>query len=167
MNQAIEARRSIRKFQPDKPVTKEQLNQLLAAAMLAPSAHNNRPWEFVAVTNRGVLDAVPDIHPYGKMFKTATAGILVVGLPNLNLSNLFFPQDCSAATQNILIEATAMGLGSCWCGIYPWEERIADFAELFKIKEQGVPFCIIALGTPDGIPAQRGFFDQAKVSYVE
>ena len=167
MINAIQERRSIRKFRPDKPVTKEQLNQLLAAAMLAPSAHNNRPWEFIAATKREVLDAVPNIHPYGKMFGTATAAILVVGLPNLHLSDLFFPQDCSAATQNILLEAAAMGLGSCWCGIYPLEERMADFVKLFQVKEPGVPFSIIALGTPDGIPVQRGFFEEAKVSYIE
>jgi len=167
MIKAIENRRSIRKFHPDKPVTKEQLKQLLTAAMLAPSARNTRPWEFIAVTKRETLDKIAQIHPYAQMCKTATAAIIVVGLPQDDTLVGYFTQDCGAATQNILLEAVDMGLGTCWCGVYPREERIKPFAELFEIKEPKLPFCIIAVGYPDESPTQKGFYEDSKVTFVE
>jgi len=167
MIKAIETRRSIRKYDPDIPVTNEQIKQLLTAAMLAPSARNTRPWEFIAVTNRDKLDGIAKIHPYAQMCKTATAAIIVVGLPQEDLPEGIFIQDCSAATQNILLEAADIGLGTCWCGVSPREERMKPFAELFNIEEPKVPFCVIAVGVPDESPDQRGFYDEAKVSFID
>ena len=167
MIKAIETRRSIRKYHKDKPVTNEQLKQLLTAAMLAPSARNTRPWEFIAVTNRDVLDKIAKIHPYAQMCKTAAAAIIVVAIPQEGDPEGYFTQDCGAATQNILLEAADIGLGTCWCGIYPREERVKPFAELFDISEPKIPFCVIAVGYPDEAPASRGFYDEAKVSFVE
>jgi len=167
MIKAIETRRSVRKYHPDKPVTKEQLKQLMTAAMLAPSARNSRPWEFIAVTNREILDKITSIHPYAQMCKTATAAIIVVGLPQEDNLEGYFTQDCGAATENILLEAADMGLGTCWCGVYPREERIKPFAELFDITPPKLPFCIIAIGVPDEAPVQKGFYDDSKVRFVE
>jgi len=167
MIKAIETRRSIRKYLPDKPVTKEQLKQLLTAAMLAPSARNSRPWEFIAVTNRDKLDEIVRIHPYAQMCKTATAAIIVIGVPQENGLAGYFAQDCGAATENILLEAADMGLGTCWCGVFPREERIKPFVELFDIQEPKVPFCVIAVGVPDEDPAPRGFYEEKKVSFIE
>jgi len=166
--EAIEKRRSIRKFKPDKPVTTEQLDRLLHAAMLAPSACNTRPWEFIAVTKREILDEIARIHPYAKMCKTATAAIIVVALPQEEpeLPKGFYPQDCGAATENILLEAVDMGLGTCWCGVYPKEDRIAEMTELFGIREPKIPFCIIAIGTPDENPKIRGSYEKSKVTYI-
>ena len=166
MSELIEKRRSIRKFKSDIPVTKEQLNRLLEAAMLAPSARNTRPWEFIAVTKREVLDEISKIHPYAKMCETATAAIIVVAIPQPNIP-VYFPQDCGAATQNILLEAVSLGLGTCWCGVYPNEDRTASFRKLFNISEPKIPFCVIAVGTTDEAPARKGFFEESKVSYVE
>jgi len=118
MGELIENRRSIRKFRADVPVSREQLDQMLEAAMLAPSACNTRPWEFIAVTKRETLDAIAGIHPYAKMCATATAAIIIVAIPQTQpLPADFYPQDCGAATQNILLEAVSMGLGTCWCGV--------------------------------------------------
>ena len=170
MREAIENRRSIRKFRADKPVTREQLDRMLEAAMLAPSACNTRPWEFIAVTKRETLDEIARIHPYAKMCETATAAIVMVALPQAQTEPLpegFYPQDCGAATQNILLEAAALGLGTCWCGVYPKEERMAEMREIFGIREPKIPFNVIAIGTPDESPDRRGFFDKAKVTYVE
>ena len=167
MIKAIETRRSIRKYHSDKPVTKEQLKQLLTAAMLAPSARNSRPWEFIAVTDRKILDEIVHIHPYAQMCKSATAAIIVVGIPQEDGPAGYFTQDCGAATQNILLEAADMGLGTCWCGVFPRDERIGPFAELFKITEPKVPFCVIAVGYPDENPAPRGFYEEAKAIYME
>ena len=166
MHELIEKRRSIRKYKPDIPVTREQFNQLLGAAMLAPSAHNSRPWEFIAVTKRETLNEIARVHPYAKMMETASAAIIVVAIPQPEKIAGFFPQDCGAATQNILLEAVNMGLGTCWCGVYPSEELIATFRKLFAISEPKIPFCVIAVGTPDQTPNQKGFFDESKVTYV-
>jgi nitroreductase len=163
----IRNRRSVRKFQPGKPVTREQLDRLLEAAMLAPSACNSRPWEFVAVTRREVLDEIARIHPYATMCTTASAAIVVVAVPQDGRPEGYFPQDCGAATQNILLEAVSMGLGTCWCGVFPREERMASLAELLHVAAPKIPFNVIAIGVPAETPAQRGFFERDKVTYVE
>ena len=163
----INTRRSIRKYDPSVPVTKEQLDSLMEAAMLAPSARNMRPWEFIAVTKREILDEFSEIHPYAEMCKTATAAIIVVALPQTEPAVGYYPQDCGAATQNILLRAVELGLGTCWCGVYPREERVANFRRLFDIPEPKIPFCLIAIGTPTEHPKQRGFFDPEKVRYVD
>ena len=166
MNPSIEKRRSIRKYKADKPVTKEQLKQLLEAAMLAPSARNSRPWEFIAVTKREILNKIIEIHPYAKMLETATAAIIVVAIPQDGNPEGYFPQDCGAATENILLEAVSMGLGTCWCGVYPKEERITGFRKLFDIQDPKIPFNVIAIGYPDEAPDRRGFFEESKVKYM-
>ena len=165
---AIEQRRSIRKYK-DVPVTREQLDRLLYAAMLAPSACNSRPWEFIAVTRRETLDDIAHIHPYAKMCRTAAAAIIVVALPEAQpgMPSGYYPQDCGAATQNILLEAVEMGLGTCWCGVYPKEERTAEMRKLFGVDDTKIPFCVIAVGVPDESPAPRGSFDTEKVTYIE
>ena len=167
MNELIEKRRSIRKFQSDKPVTVEQLDRLLEAAMLAPSACNSRPWEFIAVTKREVLDKITEVHPYTQMLRTATAAIIVVAIPKTGDPEGYFPQDCAAATQNILLEAADMGLGACWCGVYPRDVRIASIRELLHIPEPKIPFNVIAIGVPGEEPNRRGFFEKSKVLYIE
>jgi len=168
MNQLIQNRQSIRKFQADKPVTREQLNMMLEAAMFAPSACNTRPWEFIAITKREILNAIASVHPYAKMCETATAAIIVVVIPQDGIMpEGFFPQDCAAATQNILLEAVSMGLGTCWCGVYPKEERIGSIRKLLNIPESKIPFNVIAIGIPDESPVKRGFFEEKKVSYVD
>ena len=167
MNALIENRRSIRKFQSGKPVTREQLNQLLGAAMLAPSARNARPWEFIAITKREVLNEIARIHPNAKPCENAPAAIVVVAIPPAEGPVGYFPQDCSAATQNILLEAVSMGLGALWCGVYPVEDRVASLRELLKISESKIPFNVIVIGTPDEAPARRGSFEESRVTFVE
>ena len=167
MNALIENRRSIRKYKSGIPVTREQINQLLGAAMLAPSACNSRPWEFIAITKREVLDDIVKIHPYAGMCQTASAAIIVVAIPQAGNAQGYFPEDCAAATQNILLEAVSMGLGTCWCGVYPKDARIAAIREYFKIPEPKIPFNVIAIGTPDEAPGRRGSFESARIRYIE
>jgi len=167
MIEAIENRRSIRKYNPEKTVTREQLNKLLEAAMLSPSACNSRPWEFIAVTKRETLDEIVRVHPYAGMCATAAAAIIVVAIPQTEKIPGFFPQDCGAATQNILLEAASLGLGTCWCGVYPRDELVTSIRKLFNIDESKIPFNVIAIGTPDEAPQQRGFFEESKVTYIE
>ena len=167
MNKIIQDRRSIRKYQSGKSVTKEQLKQLLEAAMLAPSACNSRPWEFIAVTKRETLNEIVRIHEYAHMCETAAAAIIIVATPQKGDPEGYFPQDCGAATQNILLEAVSMGLGSCWCGVYPREKRVETFRKLFNIPASKIPMNVIAIGTPNEAPAQRGFFDESKVTFID
>ncbi len=165
--EAIAIRRSIRKFRPGGKVTEEQVRLLLEAAMMAPSACNTRPWEFVVVQGREKLDELAAAHPYAKMLATASLCIIVCALPDIqrDIAAGYFPQDCAAATQNILIQAAAMGLGSCWCGVYPKEPRIAEVRRVLGIegRQDIIPFNIIAIGVPDIIPEARGFYEAGKV----
>ena len=102
------------------------------------------------------------------MCASATAAIVIVALPQSeSLPSDFYPQDCGAATQNILLEAVSLGLGACWCGVYPKADRVAEFREIFGIREPKIPFNVIAIGTPDEAPERRGFFDVAKVTYID
>ena len=167
MSEIINKRRSVRQYKPDVAVLKEQLERMLEAAMLAPSACNTRPWEFIVVTRRGMLDELARQHPYGRMFSTASAAIIVVAIPQTGMPEGFFPQDCAAATQNILLEAVAQGLGTCWCGVYPKPQLIAVIRTLLDIPEPKIPFNVIAVGVQADMPAQRGFFEAEKVSFIE
>lgn len=167
---AISNRRSIRKFKPGVQVTNEQIRLLLEAAMMAPSACNTRPWEFIVVQKREKLDELAAVHPYAKMLATATLSIIVCALPDTqkDISSGYFPQDCAAATQNILIQAAALGLGSCWCGLYPKEQRIPEVRTILDIEHRQdiIPFNIIAIGVPDIFPEARGFYEESKVKYM-
>jgi len=165
--ESIEKRRSIRKYKKEEPVTREQLKALLKAAMLAPSANNSRPWEFIAVTKREVLNEIARAHPYTKMCETAAAAIIVVAIPQTGNPTDYFPQDCAAATENILLQAASMGLGTCWCGVYPKENLIASIRKLFNIPVPKIPFNVIAVGSPNETPKQRGFYEESKVSFIE
>ena len=166
MNELFTKRKSIRKYDKTKPIAGEQLHLLLKAAMHAPSACNSRPWEFISITKREVLDKIAEIHPFAKMCATATAAIVVVAIPQEGRAEGYFPQDCGAATQNILLQASHMGLGTCWCGVYPRLERMASIADLLDIKNPKLPFCVIAIGIPDEEPEVRGFFEAEKVQHI-
>jgi len=170
--ESILTRRSTRKFTPT-PVTKEQTHALLEAAMLAPSACNTRPWRFAAITNRVMLDKLAEAHAHAKMLTTAQLAIVVIALPGKQEGVLdglplgFYPQDCAAATQNILLQAEALGLGSCWCGVYPREEKVAIISDVLNIPSGEIPFCIIAIGEKDQFPNPRGKYEEEKITWVE
>lgn len=164
--EAIRSRRSIRKYQAGAPVSKEDIRQILEAAMMAPSACNTRPWEFVVVENRDIIQALHECHPYTSMLATASLAIVVCARPDLQngIATGFFPQDCGAATQNILLAAQELGYGTCWCGVYPSEERSNAVRKILDVTS--IPFCIIALGVADEAPAARGFYDEERVKWL-
>jgi len=163
---AIENRFSVRKYK-DGDISGAQMRALLEAAMLAPSACNSRPWRFISITNRDKLAEIANAHPHGKMLNAATAAIIVIATPDVQsgISEGFWPQDCAAATQNILIQAAAMGLGSCWCGIYPKEPILAALRPILDISTNEIPFSVIAIGHIDEDPKKRGFYDEEKVVF--
>ena len=145
--QTILSRRSIRKY-TSQPVPQELIDELLKAAMSAPSAGNEQPWHFVVIRDRKVLNEIPKSHPYSKMLKEASAAILVCGDLEEERHKGFWIQDCSAATQNILIAAHAKGLGAVWLGVYPREERIDGLRKLLGIPEHVMPLSLISIGYP-------------------
>ncbi|MCL2432224.1 nitroreductase family protein [Candidatus Bathycorpusculum sp.] len=167
--EAIKDRKSIRNYVPEANVSEEQIKELLEAAMLAPSACNSRPWTFIVVQNRAKLDEIPKIHPYTQMLTTASCAIIVCADLNLQsgVSTGFFPQDCGAATQNILLQAAELGLGTCWCGIYPKEDKVSAFRSLFTLPDNIVPFCVIAVGVPAEEMGSRGFYEENKVKWIK
>ena len=146
--EAIYTRRSIRKF-TSKPVSNDLIQTVLEAGMFAPSARNQQPWHFIVITNKTLKDRLMKAHPYASMLSEAPSAILVCGDTDLELSSGYWPIDCSAATQNILLAAHASGLGAVWLGVQPRQERKDAIRDIFKLPANIQPFALIALGYPD------------------
>jgi nitroreductase len=158
--QIIFARRSIRKYTAE-PVSETDIKTLLEAAMAAPSASNRKPWQFVVVVERQTLDRLAEVHPHGKMLFEATLCIAVCG--DLTEMERFWVQDCSAATENLLLAATALGLGAVWLGVYPREERVAAVRQVLGIPETIVPLNLISIGHPAEEKEPRTQYNEARV----
>jgi nitroreductase len=145
---AILTRRSIRKYTPQE-VSEEVVRELVNTGMHAPTARNIQPWHFIVVNDRKMLDKLAIAHPFAKMLQQATLAILVCGDKKLQEAEGYIAQDCSAATQNIMLAAHANGLGSVWLGIFPREERIREVRKLLKIPDHILPISLISIGYPD------------------
>jgi len=157
--QTIFSRRSIRSYTAQL-VGEEQVATLLRAAMAAPSASNLKPWHFVVVTKRETLDSLAEMHPFGKMLFEAPLGIAVCGDPAISAH--YWVQDCSAATENLLLAATALGLGAVWLGVYPKEERLKAIRDILGIPEAIVPLNFISIGYPAELKEPRTQYDAAR-----
>lgn len=155
-------RRSIRRFTPE-PVTETELEDVLRAAMHAPSAGNQQPWHFVMIRNRETLNTIADIHPHAQMLREAPAAILICGEESLEKHKGYWVQDCSAATQNALLALHSKGLGGVWLGIYPRQDRMKAIAELLQIPDSITPFSAVALGHPAEQPAAADRFRKDRV----
>lgn len=166
VTQAIRERRSIRKYKKGIIIPQEHMDLILEAAMMAPSAGNTRPWEFVVIENRGILEKITEINPYAKMLRTASAAIAICGIPEVQTGICagFWPQDCGAAAENILLQAKELGYGTCWCGMYPIQHRVEKTQALLNVKS--IPYGIIAVGVADHEPKARGFFEPSKIKYI-
>ncbi len=147
LKEAIFTRRSIRKFE-DKPIPEAMVREILEAAMMAPSAGNQQPWQFVVIDDRAVLDSLVDIHPHIRMVTQAPLGILVCGDLSLEKYAGYWVQDCAAAMQNMLLTIHGLGLGAVWTGVYPMEDRVAAFKEKFNLPKQVIPLGFVPLGWP-------------------
>jgi nitroreductase len=154
------SRRSVRNYSGE-PVSEADVKALLEAGMAAPSASNRKPWHFVAVTERAQLDRLSSIHPYGKMLSTAGLCIGVCG--DRDISPYFWVQDCSAATENILVAAAMLGLGAVWLGVHPRAEREVELKQFLGIPENVSLLCLIAVGHPAELPAARTQYDEPRV----
>jgi len=158
--QTIFARRSIRKYTAE-PVAEKSVKTLLEAAMAAPSSANRKPWHFIVATDRKTLDSLAEVHPYGKMLFEAPLCIAVCGDPAI--SEGAWVQDCSAATENLLLAVAALDLGAVWLGVYPDEERIAFTRRILGIPETIFPLNLVSIGHQAEEKAQRTQYDETRV----
>lgn len=142
-------RRSVRQYTGES-VSKEHEEILLSAGFSAPSAHNSRPWEFIVVRDRALLEELSKVRVYWKMLKNADLAIIVCGNRNeyKGSTKEFFVQDCSAATQNILVAAEGLKLGAVWLGCYPTEEGPTGVSRILGIPEGVIPLSVISIGHP-------------------
>ena len=160
----ILTRRSIRKYTTE-TVSPEDIELLLKAASYAPSANNYQPWHFIVITEREILNKLSEVHPYGKMLKNAPLAILVCGDSNVQEMIGYQAVDCSAATENLLLAAHAIGLGGVWLGVYPREQRMKDIKELFHLPEHINPINLVSIGHPNEKKDVPERFNPTKIHY--
>jgi nitroreductase len=162
--ETIRNRRSVRNYK-DQKIPEEIVMELLQAAMSAPSAGNEQPWQFIVIDDRKVLDSLMTANPNAKMCKEAQAAILVCGDTTKEKYPGFWVQDCSAAAQNILLAAHEKGIGSVWTGVYPIKERVEGFRKLLSLPENVIPFCLVPLGYPAKQAPQVDRFQKDRVHH--
>lgn len=158
-------RRSIRQFTPE-PVDNETLILLLKAAMSAPTACNSQPWEFIVITEQERLDEIRNKYLFARY--NALAAIVVcgnVGIAHNSAAQQYWVQDCSAATENILIAAAGMGLGAVWIGVYPYPSNIKRLTEPLGIPETVIPLSMVLVGHPAETKPPRTQYDEHRVHW--
>jgi nitroreductase len=164
----IFGRRSIRAYTPQ-AVSDVTVQKLLEAAMAAPSAAATDSWRFVVVKNREMLSRIADALPYGKMVGFAALGIVVCGdleaAHDKQLSYLL--QDCSAAIENLLLCAHVLGLGACWLGVHPREQRVKSLQEILRLQVSVIPVACIAIGYPAETKEPRTRFNADYVRFEQ
>ena len=161
----IFTRVSIRKYQ-NRPVEKEKTLAILRAAMQAPSAGNQQPWEFYVVTNKEKLKALSEVHPYAGMTKDAPVAIVAAYRKECILPD-YVQIDLSIAMENLWLETNAQGLGGVWLGIAPQEERMKSVEEILNIPDTMRAFAIFPYGYPAEERKQQDRFDESRIHYVE
>ncbi len=164
---AIFTRRSVRQFS-NQYVEPEKIEQLLRAAMQAPSAANGQPWEFLVVRGKDNLNALSQFNQYASCLKNADVGIIVLG----NRSKMVLPdhweQDLGAVTQNIMLEAVEQDLGTVWFGTAPDKTRMDYIRNLYGLNDNLMPYSVIAVGYPKDPTANRftDRFDESRIRYI-
>jgi len=145
----IFGRRSIRVYSPGE-IGDETVTRLLEAAMAAPSAMTKDPWRFIVVRDKEALAQLAAVLPGGKMLVTATLGIVVCGDIDAAFERHigFLLQDCSAAIENLLLAAHALGLGACWVGVHPLEDAVRKLRQMLSAPASIIPVAVISLGHP-------------------
>ncbi len=162
MNEIFE-RTSIRTYD-NEPVSADDVQKLMKAAMAAPSAVNLRPWQFIVIQDPANLEKISRISPYSRMLEHAGLGVIVLG--DLDKSKEgYILQDCSAAVENMLLEAVNLGLGGVWLGVYPEQERMDAIREMFNLPANLLPVCMVSIGHPKSKQLPRLKFEPEKIHY--
>ena len=138
---------SVRDFIPGK-VEKDKVDRILEAAMNAPSARNQQAWEFIVVDDPDYIRELSKVTPYAGPVGKAPLAIVVLGNRDLMSAPQFWEQDLGACTENLMLSATSLGLGSVWIGVAPVRERMNAISDIFDLTENLMPFCIVAVGYP-------------------
>lgn len=155
-------RRSVRAY-TESPVSQEHIEALLRAAMAAPSARNKQPWEFVVITDKAQLQAIPAINTFASMAKNAPLAILTCVNTKLDDNLGYGVQSVSAATQNMLLAAHTLGLGAVWTGVYPQEDRMDSVRNMFALPEHILPLALVVIGHPASKPEKADRFLPARI----
>lgn len=167
--ECIMTRASVRKYKPE-PVNDSIITTVLKAGMAAPTAANQQAWHFVVITDQALKDSITDAFQWTKMVRDCAFAVVVCG----DMSKLFdgdredggfWTLDCSAASENMLLAAHALGLGGVWCGIYPEEDRMARLSEILNLPSNLRPLNILSFGYPESAVAPKPKWDPGKVSY--
>jgi nitroreductase len=158
------ARQRVREF-TDAPVSDEQVEAMLKAAMAAPSVQDRRPWHFVVVRRRETLDKLAKVHKYAYMLAQAQLAIVVCG--DQKVSEKYWVEDGCVATQNLLLAAKALGLGGVWISIYPKKKHQKAVREMLDIPDRMGVLCILAIGTPAKREHIRTKYDSERVHHEE
>lgn len=162
--EALHTRRSIRKY-TNQAIPDDLVDKILAAAMMAPSAGNQQPWQFIVITEDTQKEKIATVHPYVSMIRTAPIAILVCGDLTKEKFEGFWPQDCSAAMENMLLAAHGLTLGAVWTGIYPMEDRVEKFSKICALPAHIIPFGLTVIGWPDHSSSAGERFDPERVHY--
>ena len=163
----ILTRTSIRKYK-QQSVEDEKIETMLRAAMAAPTAVNKQPWHFVVVIDKTMLDKLAGEGRRGDMLRNAPLAIVICGNMEKALggdANGFWIQDVSAATENLLLAAHALGLGAVWTGLYPITERAGQVNQVLGMPEYIIPLCTVIIGYPDEQPTPKDKWKPENVSY--
>lgn len=164
----ILSRKSVRSY-TDEAVTRQQLDTLVRAAMAAPTGKDMRPWKFIVIDDKSVMQQLAAQLPKAKMLAEAQAAILVCGDLSIKdkegkpSTNWTF--DCSAASENLLLQAEAMGLGAVWTGVYPYEDRMDAIKKVFELPDDIIPFSLIPIGHPKGDPQPKDKYNKENIHY--
>ncbi|HOO55586.1 MAG TPA: nitroreductase family protein [bacterium] len=160
--EAIFTRRTIRRYKPD-PVSEDDIQDLIRAAMCAPSTGRQEPWQFVIIDDRELLKEIQEGFPYGNMIEKVPVAILVCCDQSLEIHKWHGIMDCSAAVENILIAANYKKLGSAWLGVYPDDKMMELFRNLVGLPEHVIPFALVAIGHPAEEKLPKEKFDSSKI----
>lgn len=155
---------SIRKF-TDEPVEDEKILAILRAAMAAPSAGNQQPWEFFVVRDRAILEKLSEVSPYAGCTKKAPVAIVSAYREGLWAQD-YAQIDMSIAMENLWLACGGEGLGGVWLGIAPIEERMKAVEEIVGIPAGLHAFAVFPLGYPAENRTQQDRFDESRIHFI-
>ncbi|MCP1223717.1 nitroreductase family protein [Sebaldella sp. S0638] len=161
---SIFARRSIREFL-DKPVESEKIDQILRAGMQAPTARNQRAWEFIVVTSQEDKEKVSQMSPFSKLAAKAAVLIILVGNKDKMTVPEKWQQDMGACTQNMLLQIVKEDLGGVWLGVYPTQERVDALKDIFNLPDNIIPFGVVCFGYSDKKNTFKDRYDESAVHW--
>lgn len=164
----ILTRTSVRQYDTTRTISPDTVETLLRAAMSAPTAVNKQPWQFVVLDNREAIDSLSEYLPYAKMLEHAPLAIVTCGDLTQAIEGegeTYWIQDVSAATENLLLAAHALGLGAVWTGVYPIAERVAGVQKALAMPDSIVPLAVVPIGYPAMEQAPKDKWKPEKVHY--